>query len=169
MDDRTSRTILVAGAGIAGLTAALAFARRGFKVELFERTKNFEDFGAGIQLSPNATRILQQLGVLDGLGGRAVAPEAIVLKDGASLRELARVPLGKAAEARWGAPYLVTHRAELHRTLVECVSMHPQIRLRAGSAARSQAAKPASAAMAMAAPIVPLMVVLPRFILKGCA
>ena len=103
MDDRTSRTILVAGAGIAGLTAALAFARRGFKVELFERTKNFEDFGAGIQLSPNATRILQQLGVLDGLGGRAVAPEAIVLKDGASLRELARVPLGKAAEARWGA------------------------------------------------------------------
>jgi salicylate hydroxylase len=134
MDDRTSRTILVAGAGIAGLTAALAFARRGFKVELFERTKNFEDFGAGIQLSPNATRILQQLGVLDGLGGRAVAPEAIVLKDGASLRELARVPLGKAAEARWGAPYLVTHRAELHRTLVECVSMHPQIRLRAGSA-----------------------------------
>ncbi|MGN6465460.1 MAG: FAD-dependent monooxygenase, partial [Rhizobiaceae bacterium] len=134
MDDRTSRRILVAGAGIAGLTAALAFARRGFKVELFERTKNFEDFGAGIQLSPNATRILQQLGVLGGLGGRAVAPEAIVLKDGASLRELARVPLGKAAEARWGAPYLVTHRAELHRTLVECVSMHPQIRLRAGSA-----------------------------------
>ncbi|MGN6465047.1 MAG: FAD-dependent monooxygenase [Rhizobiaceae bacterium] len=134
MDDRPSRTILVAGAGIAGLTAALAFARRGFEVELFERTKNFEDFGAGIQVSPNAARILQRLGVLAALGGRATAPDAIVLKDGASLRQLAHVPLGKAAEARWGAPYLVTHRAELHRTLVESVSMHPQIRLRAGSA-----------------------------------
>ncbi|MGN6471977.1 MAG: FAD-dependent monooxygenase [Rhizobiaceae bacterium] len=131
---RSLRTILVAGAGIAGLTAALAFAARGFRVKLFERAKNFDEIGAGIQLSPNATRILGGLGVLDALGANAVAPEAVVLRDGANLRELARVPLGKGAEERWGAPYLVAHRADLHRALLERASAHPNIELSPGSA-----------------------------------
>jgi salicylate hydroxylase len=71
--------ILVAGAGIAGLTAALAFAARGFHVEIFERAERFEAVGAGIQISPNATRIHCALGVLDRLSATAVAPEAFVL------------------------------------------------------------------------------------------
>jgi salicylate hydroxylase len=132
MDDQPSRTIIVAGAGIAGLTAALAFAACGFHVELFERAARFEETGAGIQLSPNATRILGRLGVLEALRG-AVAPEAVVLKDGANLRELASVPLGNAAKARWGAPYLVAHRADLHGALVGCASDQPRIRLHPGS------------------------------------
>jgi salicylate hydroxylase len=130
MGDR--RTVLVAGAGIAGLTAALAFAARRFHVEIFERAESFEAAGAGIQLSPNAARILGTLGVLDALGG-AVAPEAVVLKDGTSLKELARVPLGKAAETRWNAPYLVAHRADLHEALLARASEHPSIRLHTGS------------------------------------
>ncbi|TIW01669.1 MAG: salicylate hydroxylase, partial [Mesorhizobium sp.] len=69
--------------------------------------------GSGLQLAPNATRILRRLGVLDRLLPNAVRPEAVVLKDAKSLRELARVPLGQAAEKRWGAPYLVAHRADL--------------------------------------------------------
>jgi salicylate hydroxylase len=133
MSDRLPRTIIVAGAGIAGLTAALAFAARGFQVEVFERVARFEEIGAGIQLSPNATRILGRLGVLDALGADAVAPEAIVLRDGASLGELARVPLGKPAEARWKAPYLVAHRADLHRALLACISAEPNIRLSLGA------------------------------------
>jgi salicylate hydroxylase len=127
------RTILVAGAGIAGLTAALAFAARGFRVEIFERAESFEAVGAGIQLSPNATRILGALGVLDRLSVTAVAPEAVVLKDGKNLRELAHVPLGKVAETRWGAPYLVAHRADLHTALLAGASEHPRIRLHSGS------------------------------------
>jgi salicylate hydroxylase len=138
MDGRPPRTILVAGAGIAGLTAALAFAARGFQVQLFERAAKFEEIGAGIQLSPNATRILGRLGVLDAPGG-TVVPEAVVLKDGKSLRELARVPLGKAAETRWGAPYLVAHRADLHAALLARAAEHAGIRLHPGSVAAGAA------------------------------
>ena len=133
MEGRPPRTILVAGAGIGGLTAALAFAARGFQVEVFERAECFEEIGAGIQLSPNATRILGTLGALDRLKGTAVAPEAVVLKDGKSLRELARVPLGRAAETRWNAPYLVAHRADLHGALLAGASEHPRILLHSGS------------------------------------
>jgi salicylate hydroxylase len=133
MEGRPPRTILVAGAGIGGLTAALAFAARGFHVEVFERAECFEEIGAGIQLSPNATRILGTLSALDRLKGTAVAPEAVVLKDGKSLRELARVPLGRAAETRWNAPYLVAHRADLHRALLAGASEHPRILLHSGS------------------------------------
>jgi salicylate hydroxylase len=133
MEGRPPRAIIVAGAGIAGLTAALAFAARDFHVELFERARKFEAVGAGIQLSPNATRILGALGVLGRLSAAAVAPESVVLKDGKSLRELARVPLGKAAETRWRAPYLVAHRADLHTALFARASEHPGIRLHPGS------------------------------------
>jgi salicylate hydroxylase len=132
MNDPSSRTVIVAGAGIAGLTTALAFAAQGFPVELFERAARFEQIGAGIQLSPNATHILGRLGVLDILEG-SVAPDAVVLRDGKSLRELARVPLGKAAEARWKAPYLVAHRADLHAALLARASGHPRIRIDSGS------------------------------------
>ncbi len=118
MDDTKSRPIVVTGAGIAGLTAAIALARRGYPVQLFEQAQRLEAVGAGIQLSPNATRILHQLGVLDKLLQAAVRPEAVVLKDAATLRELARVPLGQAAEARWHAPYLVAHRADLQDALM---------------------------------------------------
>ena len=118
MSDTKSRQIIIAGAGIAGLTAALAFAQRGYPVKLIEQAQRLEAVGAGIQLSPNATRILHQLGVLDKLLQAAARPEAVVLKDAATLRELARVPLGQAAEARWQAPYLVAHRADLQDALM---------------------------------------------------
>ncbi|RUX35189.1 FAD-binding protein, partial [Mesorhizobium sp. M7A.F.Ca.CA.002.11.2.1] len=92
MNDTRSRQIVVAGAGVAGLTAALAFASRGYAVRVFEQAQRLEAAGAGIQLSPNATRILRQLGVLDRLLPAAVRPQAVVLKKAATLRELARVP-----------------------------------------------------------------------------
>ncbi|MGI6852693.1 FAD-dependent monooxygenase [Mesorhizobium sp. 1B3] len=123
-----SRRIIVAGAGIAGLTAALAFAAEGFDVEVYERAPRLEETGAGLQLSPNATRILATLGVLDTLLPDAVEPAAVVLRDARTLSEAARVPLDKARE-RWGAPYLVAHRADLQSALLSHVLGHGRIRL----------------------------------------
>lgn len=133
MDNTRSRQIVIAGAGVAGLTAALAFAERGYRVQVFEQAQRLEAAGAGIQLSPNATGILRQLGALDRLLPAAVRPEAVVLKDAATLRELARVPLGQAAEARWQAPYLVAHRADLQSALTARVAEMPNIHLTSGA------------------------------------
>ncbi|QKC84538.1 FAD-dependent monooxygenase [Mesorhizobium sp. NZP2077] len=132
MDDTRSRQVVIAGAGVAGLTAAIAFAERGYCVQVFEQAQRLEAVGAGLQLSPNATRILRQLGVLDRLLPAAVQPEAVVLKDARTLRELARVPLGQAGETRWGAPYLVAHRADLQSALMARVAEMPDIRLTLG-------------------------------------
>lgn len=125
--------ILVAGGGIAGLTAALAFARRGFQVDVYERAAAFEEIGAGLQLSPNATRILRRLGVLDRLLPLAVQPHAVTLRAASSLAEIARIPLGQAAELRWGAPYLAVHRADLHKVLLEAAKDEPRIALLGGA------------------------------------
>lgn len=133
MQDAQARQVIIAGAGIAGLTAALAFAERGYPVKLLEQAQRLEAAGAGIQLSPNATRILRKLGVLDRLLPAALQPEAVVLKDAKTLRELARVPLGQAAEARWQAPYLVAHRADLQAALLAQVAERPEIELVTGA------------------------------------
>nr|WP_187972947.1 FAD-dependent oxidoreductase [Aquibium microcysteis] len=133
------RPILVVGAGIAGLTMALALAERGFSVNLFERARVLDEVGAGLQLSPNATRILDRLGVVERLRAAAVQPEAIVLRRARSLREIARVPLGAGAVARWGAPYLTVHRADLQAALVARVQREPSIRLVTGATVRDAA------------------------------
>jgi len=137
MQDTQARQVIIAGAGVAGLTAALAFAERGYAVRLFEQASRLEAVGAGIQLSPNATHILRKLGVLERLLPAALRPEAVVLKDAGTLRELARVPLGQAAEARWQAPYLVAHRADLQAALLAQVPERPGIELVTGARVNS--------------------------------
>ncbi|TPI18047.1 FAD-dependent monooxygenase [Mesorhizobium sp. B4-1-1] len=149
MAETRSRQIVIAGAGIAGLTAALAFAERGFPVKLFEQAKQLEAAGAGLQLSPNATRILRRLGVLDRLLPNAIRPQAVVLKDARSLRELARVPLGEAGERRWGAPYLVAHRADLQAALMATAADRPDIELVTGARVTGIALDPQSVAAAV--------------------
>lgn len=128
------RRIVVAGAGIAGLTAAIAFATRGFFVDLFERAPELTEIGAGLQLSPNATRILERLGVLPLLSATAVKPRAVVLRRAADLREIGRVPLGDWAERRWKAPYLTIHRADLQAALLARASRQDGIRITTGAA-----------------------------------
>ncbi len=128
-----SRTIFIAGAGIGGLTAALALATRGFRVVILEKTERLEEIGAGLQLSPNASRILVGLGLTERLGSRAVTPQAISIMSARRGGELIRLPLGTASEERAGAPYWVVHRADLQRALVTAVEDHPDIELRLGA------------------------------------
>ncbi len=128
-----SRMVVVAGAGIAGLTAALAFAARGFDVSVFERAAKLQEAGAGLQLSPNATRILERLGVLPLLLPGAIEPEAVILRDARTLVELARIPLGNAARRRWSAPYLALRRADLQSALLARVGQESRINLVTGS------------------------------------
>ena len=133
MIDQTARTVIIVGAGIAGLTAALAFTIKGFAVKILERADILEEVGAGIQLSPNATRILDRLGVLQALLPKAVRPNAVVLRSAKTLRELARVPLGDFATKRWGAPYLALHRADLQKALLDEVARQGSIELVLGA------------------------------------
>jgi salicylate hydroxylase len=124
-----ARRALIAGAGIGGLTAALALAREDFEVEVFERAPALEEFGAGLQLGPNATRVLRRLGVLEAVSGLAIAPRAIRVLRGSDGAEITRLPVGDA-ERRWGAPYLVIHRADLQRALAEAATRLPNVALR---------------------------------------
>ena len=127
-----SRTIVVAGAGIGGLTASLALAARGFRVVVLEKAERLEEAGAGLQLSPNASRVLIELGLQPRLAARAVIPDAISIMSARSGGEIARLPLGEAATFRAGAPYWVVHRADLQAALQAEVNDHPDIELRLG-------------------------------------
>lgn len=129
-----SRTIVVAGAGIGGLTASLALAARGFRVIVLERAERLEEVGAGLQLSPNASRILIDLGLQSDLARHVIVPEAVRVMSARSGREVARIPLGAAATRHYGAPYWILHRADLQATLAAHATAHPGIALRLGTA-----------------------------------
>jgi salicylate hydroxylase len=111
--------VLIAGGGIGGLAAALALARDGAGVEVLERAEAFGEVGAGLQLAPNATRILHGWGLEAALARIAFAPQAVEVRDHVDARLLHRTQLGAAAVARWGAPYLQVHRADLHAVLLQ--------------------------------------------------
>jgi len=123
---------LVAGAGVAGLSAAIALARAGWRVRVLERAPLLEEVGAGLQISPNAAAILRSWGVLERLSGRALAPEALRIRSAGDGRELLRMPLGAIAELRWGAPYLVVHRADLISALIEQAARQPALVIETG-------------------------------------
>jgi salicylate hydroxylase len=127
-----SRTVYVAGAGIGGLTASLALAGLGFRVVILEKAERLEEVGAGLQLSPNASRVLVDLGLQPRLAARVVTPDAISLMSARSGGEVARLPLGEAATLRAGAPYWVVHRADLQAALQAHVNDHHDIELRLG-------------------------------------
>src|SRR5690606_17084473 len=122
-------TIIVAGAGIGGLTAALALADKGFRVILAERAGRLEEAGAGLQLSPNASRVLIALGLKSSLEGRAVAPDSVSVMSGPRGVELVRLPLDRSDVE---APYWVIHRADLQAALAARASANPLIEFQLG-------------------------------------
>ncbi len=126
------RHIVIAGAGIGGLSAALALAQRGFRITLLDQAERLEETGAGIQLSPNATRVLFSLGLKERIKACAVAPAAVEIKTALG-NTLASIPLGATAAERYGAPYWVAHRGDLQAALLQAVSEHSDIALRLGT------------------------------------
>ena len=124
--------IAVAGAGIGGLAAALALAELGCAVDVYERAGSLEAVGAGVQLSPNASLVLRRLGVLDALGPKAVGSAEVMMRRARDGAVLARIPLGPAAEARYGAPFLSALRADLQAALLARVARRSEIALHLG-------------------------------------
>tara|TARA_R110000850_G_scaffold2897_12_gene13425 strand:- start:3 stop:1178 length:1176 start_codon:yes stop_codon:yes gene_type:complete len=125
----TGCSILIIGAGIGGLAAALAFAHKGHEVDIVERAPALSEVGAGLQISPNASRILIALGLGDALRETMIIPHEIVLASGRSLRKITHVPCGQFAADRWGAPYGVMHRADLQTLLLDAVTADSRCRL----------------------------------------
>jgi salicylate hydroxylase len=127
-----ARHVIVAGAGMAGLTAAIALARAGMRVTVLEQTEKLEEAGAGLQLSPNASRVLIALGLRERLAPVAVTPQAIRVMAGGSDREIVRIPLGEEAERRYGAPYWSVHRGDLQTALADVAQSELDVVLKLG-------------------------------------
>lgn len=105
--------IVIAGGGIGGLTTALCAHQFGHDVTVLEQASELTDIGAGLQLSPNAMKVFDALGLSRKITAAGFVPEAIELRMGMSGQRLIRMPLGELAEQRWGAPYIHIHRADL--------------------------------------------------------
>lgn len=111
--------ILIIGGGIGGMATALCFARSGIQVRLLERSVDFGEVGAGMQLAPNASRILDRLGVLEALHRTAVFPQQIVWMDALTGERLTAIDLGKKFLDEFQYPYIVVHRADLFQVLYQ--------------------------------------------------
>jgi len=111
--------VLVAGGGIGGMAAALALARRGFAVKVLEQAAQLGEIGAGIQLGPNAFAAFDALGVGPQARGRAVYTDEMVMHDALDETLVGRIPTGEAFRARFGNPYAVIHRADVHQSLLD--------------------------------------------------
>ncbi|CAL9286776.1 FAD-dependent monooxygenase [Streptomyces sp. SudanB182_2057] len=125
--------IAIAGGGIGGLAAALACARSGLTVQVLERNPDFTELGAGIQLAPNAFRALDLLGVAEQVRASAVPVDSLRLLDARSAATLAELPLGPGYRKRFGNPYAVVHRGDLHAALLSACRAHGRITLLAGT------------------------------------
>jgi 3-hydroxybenzoate 6-monooxygenase len=109
----TEPDVIVVGGGIGGLSAAFALTRKGLRVRVLERAGEFSEVGAGLQLAPNCTRILDDYGLLDEAKQLGVLPTSMVMKDALDGTVLTSLDL-RHLERRYGSPYLVMHRSDLH-------------------------------------------------------
>ena len=124
--------IALAGGGIGGITAALCLARAGHAVTVFEQADAFIESGAGVQISPNASRVLHALGLEESLRSVGVLPEATEIRSWRNGRVISRTPLGLTAQQRYGAPYYHVHRGDLLQLLVKEASGLANVELVSG-------------------------------------
>jgi len=124
--------IVIAGAGIGGLSAALALSQRGFAVQVYERASEIREVGAGLQLGPNAFQAFAKLGIEDSMESIAFSPLAIRFRDSTSGRDIFRQDLGESFTRRFGHPYRVAYRADVQRQLLEAVRREPRLEVTTG-------------------------------------
>lgn len=125
-----SETFHIIGGGIAGLASAIAVANAGHKAVVMEKTTKFEAIGAGLQLGPNASRALQQLGAWDAVSPITSSPKEIHIRNGVNGKTLKRIPLGKSFEQSFGMPYRVAHRADLVKALLDVAKSKSNISIK---------------------------------------
>jgi salicylate hydroxylase len=130
---RNTLPVVVAGGGIGGLAAALALARKGFRSIVLEQAREFGEIGAGIQLAPNAWHAIDALGVGAGVKKEAVFIERVLLMDGITAEPVIEIPTDARFEKRFGNPYAVTHRADIHGALLDGCRGNDLIELRSSS------------------------------------
>lgn len=123
------RNIIVAGGGIGGLAAALGLANKGYSVTVLEQSSQFGEIGAGIQLGPNAFHALDRLGVGAAARANAVFIERLTLMDSLTEKPFITIPLDENFRARFGNPYAVIHRADIHAPLLEACRASDRITL----------------------------------------
>jgi salicylate hydroxylase len=119
MKARNEKPVIVAGGGIGGLAAALALARKGFRSIVLEQAQQFGEIGAGIQIAPNAWHALDALGVGQLVKKEAVFIESLLMMDGVSGEKVIDIPLDERFAKRFGNPYAVTHRADIHGAFLD--------------------------------------------------
>ncbi|HWH39031.1 MAG TPA: 3-hydroxybenzoate 6-monooxygenase [Usitatibacter sp.] len=129
--------VIVAGGGIGGLAAALALARQGCAVKVLEQAGHIGEIGAGIQLGPNAFSAFDALGVGERARSTAVYTERLLMMDAVDESEVANVPVGEAFRERFGNPYAVSHRADVHLALYEAVKASGLIEVHTATAVAS--------------------------------
>ncbi|MGQ0652586.1 MAG: 3-hydroxybenzoate 6-monooxygenase [Betaproteobacteria bacterium] len=127
MTARNEKPVVVAGGGIGGLAAALALARRGFRSVVLEQAPQFGEIGAGIQIAPNAWHALDALGVGQLVKKEAVFIEHLLMMDGVSGETVIDIPLDRRFARRFGNPYAVTHRADIHGSLLDGCKGLPEL------------------------------------------
>lgn len=134
---RNAKPVVVAGGGIGGLACALALARMGFRVMVLEQAQEFGEIGAGIQLAPNAWSALDALDAGEPVKKEAVFIERLLLMDGVTGERVIDVPLDERFRRRYGNPYAVTHRADIHGALLDgCKACPERVELRTSSRVR---------------------------------
>lgn len=121
--------VVVAGGGIGGLAAALALANNGIPVTVLEQAHEFSELGAGIQLGPNAFHALDRLGVGQQARDRAVFIDHLIMMDGPTGEKIAEIPVNEPFRHRFGNPYAVIHRADVHGVLLDGCRASPRINL----------------------------------------
>ena len=129
----TQQAILIVGGGIGGLAAARALSLTGRRSIVAEQAEAFAEIGAGIQVGPNGFRMLDALGLRDAVERAAAFPDELVVMDGVSAEQITQIPTGQAFRERFGFPYALVHRADLHRALLDACAQDPLIELRPGT------------------------------------